>query len=202
MGQKSFWEYAFMREQMRKKIRDGAAKVFAVQGFANTTVRDIGNSLKISPASIYYYFDSKEELLHLILDETISTGLILISEIERSERSLKEKLSEILKIHTQTAVDYNKMRLLVHEQNSLTLEHRRAIEEKQRNYVKHLIKILDDLKDKGEMIDLDRTVCAYAFFGMVSWAYRWYNPKGRIKPDQLAEIFKKIFTEGIYAPHE
>jgi AcrR family transcriptional regulator len=187
------------KEQKRRKIRDSAAKIFAEQGFENTTTRDIARAAEISPAALYYYFDSKEDLLCQILDETMDTGLKTIREIEQSEKGLKEKLSEILQIHTRAAVDYNKMKLLVHDQSSLIPEHRKAIDEKQRNYVRELIKILDDLKQKGEILDLDTRVCAFAFFGMVSWAYRWYDPEGRITPTELAAIFNQIFTKGIYS---
>jgi hypothetical protein len=59
----------------------------------------------------------------------------------------------------------------------------------------------EDLKNKGEMVDIDTTVCAFAFFGMVSWAYRWYNPKGSSKPVEPAEILNRIFTKGILSDH-
>ena len=187
-----------MKELKRKKIRDAAAMVLSVQGFENTTTRDIAKAAEISAASVYYYFDSKEDLLYQILDETMSTGLALIEEIEQSDKSLKEKLSDILQMHTKAAVDYNKMKLLVHDLNSLIPEHKEIIKEKQRSYVKKLIAILEELKQKGEMLDLDTKACAFAFFGMVSWAYRWYDPTGKLTPAQLAEIFKQIFTKGIF----
>jgi AcrR family transcriptional regulator len=187
-----------MKELKRRKIRDAAAMVLSVQGFENTTTRDIAKAAEISAASVYYYFDSKEDLLYQILDETMSTGLALIEEIEQSDRSLKEKLSDILHIHTKAAVDYNKMKLLVHDLNSLIPEHKEIIKEKQRSYVKKLMAILEELKQKGEMLDLDTKACAFAFFGMVSWAYRWYDPTGKLTPAQLAEIFKQIFTKGIF----
>ncbi len=187
-----------MKEEKRKLIRNAAAKVFAELGFKSATTRHIARAAGISPAAVYYYFDSKEDLLYQILEETISTGLSLIQEIERSQKSLKEKLSDILKIHTQIAVDFNKMKLLVHNQDALDPEHKEQIKEKQRSYTNSLIKILDELKAEGKMIDLDTKACAFAFFGMVSWAYRWYDPKGEISPARLSEIFNRIFTKGIY----
>ena len=72
------------------------------------------------------------------------------------------------------------------------------MKERQRLYVSRLIGILGQLRDRGEMLDLDLTVCAYAFFGMVSWAYRWYRPDGKVKLEELSEIFYTIFTQGIY----
>jgi len=187
-----------MKAEKRKIIRNAAAKVFAKRGFKSATTRDIARSAQISPAAVYYYFDSKEDLLFQILQETISSGLSLIQEIERSRKGLKEKLSDILKIHTQAAVDFNKMKLLVHNQDALNPEHREEIKEKQRIYANSLIKILEALKAEGKITDLDTKACAFAFFGMVSWAYRWYDPKGKISPARLSEIFHRIFTKGIY----
>jgi hypothetical protein len=79
------------------------------------------------------------------------------------------------------------MKLLVHNQDALNPEHQEEIKEKQRIYANSLIKILDALKAEGKMIDLDTKACAFAFFGMVSWAYRWYDPKGKISPARLSE---------------
>ena len=186
------------KAQKRQKIRGAATNVFAEKGFENTTTREIAVAADISAAALYYYFDSKEDLLYQILDETMNTGLELIKEIEKNEKSLKEKLSDVLHIHTRAAVDYNKMKLLVHEQNSLSPLHKKAIIEKQKEYIGKLRRILEDLKGKGEILDLDTKVCAFAFFGMVSWAYRWYRPEGKIKPAELSDIFKQIFTRGVF----
>lgn len=193
-----FTDDSHMKEQKRKAIRAAATKLFAQKGYENTTTRDIARTAKISSAALYYYFDSKEDLLYQILDETITNGLKLLGRIGEREKTLPEKLSSILRMHTRAAVDYNKMKLLVHDQRSLTSKHKELINKKQRDYVQFLIKILDKLKKEGKIVDIDTTVCAFAFFGMVSWAYRWYNPKGIIKPSELANIFNQIFTQGVF----
>ncbi len=186
------------KEEKRRQIREAAARLFAEKGFENTTTRDIAGAAGINNAALYYYFDNKEQLLYQILEEVIRTALEKITEIEQRPRPLQEKLALILRIHTRTAIDFDKMKLLVHEQRSLSPEHRQELKERQRLYVSRLIGVLRQLRDRGEMLDLDLTVCAYAFFGMVSWAYRWYRPDGKVKLEELSEIFYTIFTQGIY----
>jgi AcrR family transcriptional regulator len=186
------------KEKKKRAIREAATKLFAKKGFASATTRDVSKAAKISNAALYYYFRSKEELLYDILDETMTSGLARIQEIEAGHAGLKEKLTAILKIHTTLAVDYNKMKLLVHNLDSLTPAHRQALVENQRQYVKTLIALLEALKQEGVMVDLDTKVCAFAFFGMVSWAYRWYDPEGPLNPEQLSEILNRIFTRGIF----
>ncbi|MCF8090301.1 MAG: TetR/AcrR family transcriptional regulator [Desulfotignum sp.] len=186
------------KEKRRDKIREMAARVFADQGFEGTTIRGIAKAGGISAASIYYYFDSKEELLYQVLDETMSTGLKLMTDIEKKELNQKEQLIEILRMHTMTAINFDKMKLLVHEQNCLTPDHRAELKLKQTQYMSRLTGLFDSLKSNGQMRDLDSKVCAFAFFGMVSWAYRWFNPDGNISTQQLSEHFSKIFTQGIF----
>jgi AcrR family transcriptional regulator len=186
-----------VKKDQRKEIIKVATNLFAEKGFENVTTRDIARAAQINNASLYYYFSNKEALLYEILDDTITTGLHLLIEIEQTEKDPSERLRQILLVHTQAALDYNKMKLLVHNQESLSDEHRKVLNIKQKSYIDMLIKVLDDLKKTGEVVDIDTTVCAFAFFGMVSWAYRWFSPEGRIKTDELSEIFYRIFTRGI-----
>jgi AcrR family transcriptional regulator len=186
------------KDQKRTAIREAATKLFAEKGFENVTTRNISSTAKISNAALYYYFDSKEELLYQILDEAMGKGLEQIHLIEKSNLSRKKKLSAYLRMHATSAVDYNKMKLLVENQKSLSWQHQQALEKKQSKYVKKLVDILNELKREGELVDLDTKVCAFAFFGMVSWAYRWYDPQGKISPEQLSEIIHHIFTKGIF----
>lgn len=189
------------KELKRNDIREIAARVFARNGFERTTIRGIAKEGNISAASIYYYFENKEELLYQILDETMSTGLELITGVADKELDKKEQLMEILQMHTMTAINFDKMKLLVHEQDCLTPEHRDALRLKQKQYMSRLTEVFESLKKNNQMRDLDPKVCAFAFFGMVSWAYRWFNPDGEMSTRQLAEHFSKIFTQGIFQTH-
>lgn len=186
-------------DEKRQVIRQIATRLFVHQGFENTTTRDIAKEVGISNAALYYYFDSKEELLYQILDEIITTGLNNLKEIEKGSSSPKNKLAKILESYTRYySIEPDKMRLLAHDQKSLAPEHRRDLIKKQRDYVHIVVSILDELKNRGEILDMNTTVCAFAFFGMVHWVYRWYDPDGEIKPLQLSDMFNRIFTRGIF----
>ena len=187
------------KEKKRQIIRDAATKLFVQKGFENTTTRDISSAAGISKSAPYYYFDSKEELLFQILDETITKGLNLIKEIEDSGISLKEKFNEIIGLYTKYyTTDMNRLRLLANEQKSLSPEHQKILNNKQKEYVKVFVRILDSLKEQVRIVDFNTTVTAFAFFGMVHWIYRWYDLNGPVKLPELSKIFHHIFTKGIY----
>lgn len=48
-------------------ILNAAEELFARQGFAATTIKQIGAAAGVNPALIYYYFDSKETLYRALL---------------------------------------------------------------------------------------------------------------------------------------
>jgi Transcriptional regulator len=47
----------------REKILDAAAALFSRQGYNGTALRDIAAALDMKAGSLYYHFDSKEQLV-------------------------------------------------------------------------------------------------------------------------------------------
>lgn len=56
-------------ELTRAVILDAALRLFAEQGFAATSIRDIAAAAGLREGSLYYHFDSKAELLEALFDE-------------------------------------------------------------------------------------------------------------------------------------
>lgn len=52
----------------KKRVFDGAIELFSNVGFENVTMRDIGYVVKITQATIYHHFSSKQEILDKIYD--------------------------------------------------------------------------------------------------------------------------------------
>ena len=53
-------------------IVSAAAKVFRTKGYHAATVRDIADEVGILKGSLYHHFDSKEDLLYLVVKEPIA----------------------------------------------------------------------------------------------------------------------------------
>jgi AcrR family transcriptional regulator len=59
--------------ETRRQILLAAAALFRDKGYKATTLRDIARAVGIGAGSFYYYFRSKEEVLHEVLDRGIET---------------------------------------------------------------------------------------------------------------------------------
>jgi TetR/AcrR family transcriptional regulator len=56
----------------RDQILDAAERLFAAQGFARTTVKDLGREAGVNSALLYYYFADKDELYREVLRRFVS----------------------------------------------------------------------------------------------------------------------------------
>jgi AcrR family transcriptional regulator len=56
-----------MRSQSREKLLTAAREIFAEQGYFNCKVSDIARRAGMSQGNVYWYFDSKEDLLKTVL---------------------------------------------------------------------------------------------------------------------------------------
>lgn len=55
-----------------EELVSAAFDLFAEQNFATVTIKDIGNAVGANTALIYYYFDSKEDLLRAAIESAVN----------------------------------------------------------------------------------------------------------------------------------
>jgi AcrR family transcriptional regulator len=72
------------RAQRRQEILDAARQVFFARGFHRPTMDDVAASAEVSKGTIYLYFESKEEILALLLLEGLD---LLLDEMETAHEA-------------------------------------------------------------------------------------------------------------------
>src|SRR5438270_13604998 len=65
------------REAVRLLILDAARELFVKEGFENVSIRKIAERIEYSPAAIYGYFPSKDDIFFALAEE----GFRLLSEM-------------------------------------------------------------------------------------------------------------------------
>lgn len=181
-------------DQKLESILRSAAIVFAERGYHRASIRDISRSTGVSLAGLYYYFQSKEELLFLIQDHALGQ---LIGGAESRLDGLsdpKERLRALIDNHLRYFVqNMPEMKVLSHEADSLDGEYRTRVEGRKRRLTALAREILHEIDPHSP---LDERVAAFALFGMMNWIYVWYRPEGDIDVDRLVHDMTEIFMRG------
>jgi AcrR family transcriptional regulator len=79
----------------RRVILDAAITVFAREGFHRCRVSDIAREANVAYGLVYHYFRSKDEVLDTLFTERWSLLLEAISEADRSQEPVRDRLRSI-----------------------------------------------------------------------------------------------------------
>jgi AcrR family transcriptional regulator len=175
-----------------------SSRIFAQKGYHPTTMRDISRATDISLAGLYHYCESKEELLFLIQDNCFGRVLERLEERLVDVDDAFEKLRIFIENHLSFfAANMAEMKVLSHEGESLAGEKYKHVANKKKEYTRRVRQILGDLqRTKNKQQSVDLTVATYALFGMLNWIYNWYDPKGQLKVNDLAQNVTRLFLGG------
>lgn len=89
-------------ERTRSTILMQAAELFAREGYVGASIADVAEKSGVSKSAIYHYFESKEALLHALVDSLSDDIQTMLDEAEsRKTISKKELLRELARILTK-----------------------------------------------------------------------------------------------------
>jgi AcrR family transcriptional regulator len=87
--------------------------------------------------------------------------------------------------------------IILHEHATLTGEARAQINARKKRYVRFLESSFAEAIRAGRIRDVNPTVAAFSFLGMVLWIYKWFREGGEISAERLADEMKKLFFGGL-----
>ena len=185
-------------DEKLRQILKTSAKIFAEKGFHRTSIRDIAREAGMSLAGLYYYFRTKEELLFLIQEQCFLTLL------QRWEKTadLKSDVRARIRIFVENHLGFFlhnmfEMKVMAHEDESLTGEFQEKILLLKRRYVKILMDLIWELQRQEGGKGMNLRAATFSLFGMMNWIYTWYHPKRDLPLSELIEQMLRIYFFGI-----
>lgn len=189
--------------QKRAQMVQAAAVLFKEKGYEATTLNDVAAAINADRATVYYYFSSKEELLHEAVGDTSSANLQLVKSLKASDLSAVDRVTAFIE-NTLTLYEANYPQVFVYIQEDMTKVARKKgawskqmavqIREFESGVVELLQAGIDDGSFRG---DLDVDLVAKALWGMLNWTHRWHKPGGKFSATEIAETFAAVFLEGL-----
>jgi AcrR family transcriptional regulator len=174
-----------------------AAEVFCEKGYAAASMRDLSRATGMSLAGLYYYFESKEKLLHRIQKHTFQTILSQLRERLEGVADPEQRLRIFIGNHLEYFLGNQKgMKVLSHESNALGPELNREIRAIKREYYHLCLELVDAFKLVNK-VEFPSRIAVLSLFGMMNWIYTWHNPKVDAGAQELAQRMGDLFLYGL-----
>lgn len=94
------------QDLVKHAILEEAERLFLLGGIDAVNIRPIAEAIGYSPANIYKYFSSKEEIIHVILTKRMKDIVTSIEEIETSGLTVSDILKKGFIAHIQHVLKY------------------------------------------------------------------------------------------------
>ena len=168
--------------ETRSIILHCAARLLRENGYAAVSLRQIAQEAGIRASTIYYHFESKEDILFHVLEEGLR---VIVHEVNRavaampSGLSFQDRLTVVVRGHLHGLLqvgDFSSANIRIYGQvpEDVRLRHARA----RSAYGKWWSEFLKEGVDEGAISPkLNLGVARVFIVGSLNWTVEWYDPK-------------------------
>jgi AcrR family transcriptional regulator len=185
-----------------QEILDAAAGIFAKKGYAATSIQDIADEVDILKGSLYYYIESKEDLLFGVIQDVHLPGLANLERQRSSDGPALDRLRTFVSDHVKyNAQNLTKIAVFFHDFRSLTSDRRETIIRERDQYDHYLRELIAQGQEEGTICPgINGKLAAFAILGLMNWMYEWYRPEGQKSADEIAHAFAEMAVRSVACP--
>ena len=186
--------------QMRDRIREEALELFAAKGYRATTMADIARVCGITKAGLYYYFQTKADLLSYVY-ETVNQNLVTaLSHASDMSVPTAERLAAIIRAQVGHHVEYRSfLAVFWRERHELEPEARRRVRAHERRLEKAMRDLLIEGQRTGIFRPFDVEVRSLIILSVLSTVYRWAHHV-EMSVEKIADDVLDFVIAGIADP--
>ncbi|MCX4815177.1 TetR/AcrR family transcriptional regulator [Streptomyces sp. NBC_01239] len=188
-------------EVRRQKIIDVAAELFARQGYAATSVNDLGSAVGLAKGALYYYIGSKENLL-IEVQSRVMLPLLRrarqVAELDETPLVRLRLLSESLLTIIFHRLDH--IWVYEHDYRSLSGGKLRILLQ-QRTDFEHLISgLLSEAGEQQPLRAVQPRLATLQFLNLHNHTYQWVRTDGPWGPALLSREYCATLFRGFAVP--
>jgi AcrR family transcriptional regulator len=181
----------------RVEILKSAATAFRRYGYHGATVEKIATALRMKKGNLYYHFKNKEEILFACHQYSLDQLLILLDEVERSEKPADAKLAHLIVAFVHTILDELQGTALFLDLEALSPSHLRAVIARRDRFDQGMRRVINEGVASGAFGPIDAKLLSFAILGAVNWIPRWFRPEGRATSQEIADQFAAFLIAGL-----
>ena len=173
------------------EVIEAAVEVFAEKGFQSASIQDVAAKVGVLKGSLYYYIDSKEDLLDRIIEDVHQRSTTILSEVQELGLTPLETLRTYIERHVEWYLsNLAEVSVFFREWRHLTGERFETARQRRSGY-EAIIRDLISESQKVGAIDksVDPKYAAFYVLAAVNAVPDWYSSDGPDSARHIAEEF-------------
>ncbi|MCB2137043.1 MAG: TetR family transcriptional regulator [Rhodobacteraceae bacterium] len=182
------------------RIRQAALKLFARQGFAAVSMRQIAAEVGVQAGALYLYTADKETLLFDLLKDHMDELIAAWRATDPSGRDPLVRLEAFVRFHIGFNLDRPEAVFLSYmELRNLGPANFAIVEQLRKDYETALEAILTDGQAAGVFAAPDSKLATLAIIAMLTGVTTWYRDGGRLSRQIVGDIYWDMVRKAVAA---
>ncbi|KGG82691.1 MULTISPECIES: TetR/AcrR family transcriptional regulator [Comamonas] len=185
-------------ESMRRgELVKVAAQLFRQRGFHGTSTRDIAAAAGMQSGSIFYFFESKEAILHAVMQDGMTQAAVSQNAALQAlgaRANGVERLSALVRNHLQIMVggESDFIPVMLYEWRLLSDAQRMEVSAQKDAYEAQWMPVLQALHRTGKL-KARPEIARLLIFGALNWTAQWFTEGRGLTLDELTEQALALF---------
>lgn len=180
-------------DEKRERILKVAERLFAAQGYANTTMEQIVRELEVSKPFVYYYFHNKQEIFETLSWRPAVACFTTMDFAPDDPRPAHVKVIDGLeRLIRATIAHYPAAFFAYREPQVYRPEYLAAQKKLANHFYERLCSLLEQGRREGSFDFTETRITAQAACSLPGFLYNWYRPDGRLDPDAMVRELSKL----------
>lgn len=185
-------------DERKLAIVEAAAALFASRGFNGASVADIADRCKTSKSLIYHYYESKEDILYDVMISHVRALEAAANDAMAGKDGPEQKLRDLAQLFMALYVGAaDRHKVLLNDLDYVPKVRRLEIVDVQRGLIEIVRKLLLEIEPGLAKQEGASLTAAMLFFGTINWTHTWFDPKGAVSPEALADMAVDLTLGGI-----
>jgi AcrR family transcriptional regulator len=181
----------------RKAVIVEAARAFGHRGFHNVSLDEVAVALNVSKPTLYNYVRSKHELLYECYNLALNFGDEAMRDVMAQEGTGLTKLCTFIKRYIKMLTEQFGPAAVFYEFYSMRPSDREKIQRRRRGFDRLFRKLVSDGIADGSIAPCNPKLAVFWFMGAISGIPRWFDPKGELSGEEIADAFVAFLRSGI-----
>ncbi len=180
-------------DEKRERILKVAERLFAAQGYANTTLEQIVLELGVSKPFVYYYFKNKQEIFETLSWRPTVDCFTSMDFAPDDVRAAHVKVTEGLERLIRSTINHYPAAFFPYREPQVYRPEYLVAQKKLANhFYENLCRLLEQGRSDGNFDFSETRITAQAACSLPGFLYNWYRPDGRLSAEAMVHELSKL----------
>lgn len=182
-----------------ERLLAAATRLFAENGYENTSVQEIVTSAGVTKGAMYHYFAAKDDLLYEIYHRLLALQTERLERLAGGPGTPEERLrAAVIDVIDTSCEHLDGLTVFFRSLHLLPEERRRAVRAERRRYHERFRALVEEGQRDGTFrADLPPDLAVNFLFGAVHQLSTWWRPDGALGAREVGAYYVGLFLDGL-----